>query len=290
MSQRLKDRDDLGFYTNMLFEDFSNLGLRGPFWRPAYVELGGAAATRDGRDDALVSLLDGYGQYGREDAQQLLRDYYSFCGSDILFYGASRAQVVPGLAGVDDEADDSPERLSLVRMVPWESSDGEPQPIAEGALVGHVLEVKLEKARSKEIGKAVAHLKEYDRRRPLETFDVLKVPEYDFTQHRRIMDRRLARATRCLGWDGRGLYLDRATSGYRVYRRLRFRAFQLEVLEVALEALNEVTRRLPDDPFEIRLPHSQNRSELQLVERRMGTGEISVDEAQKFLHSDIEWR
>lgn len=70
---------------------------------------------------------------------------------------------------------------------------------------------------------------------------------YDFKFHKRSLDEMGARASAPLGWKGRGLFTERATDSYSLYRELRFIGVWLQFLEVATEAINHALIRAVAD-------------------------------------------
>lgn len=61
---------------------------------------------------------------------------------------------------------------------------------------------------------------------------------YNFKTHQNSLDEMAARVTKSIGWDGRELFLRRATNSYRTYRQLRFRRTWLTIVSAATETLN----------------------------------------------------
>lgn len=64
---------------------------------------------------------------------------------------------------------------------------------------------------------------------------------YDFSFHQRVSEETLARCTADIGWDGRGLFDQRATSAHLTYRRLRFLRTWLAIVNASIAMLNRVT-------------------------------------------------
>lgn len=79
---------------------------------------------------------------------------------------------------------------------------------------------------------------------------------YDFSSHQRASEETLARCTADIGWDGRGLFDQRATSAHLTYRRLRFLRTWLTIVNASIAMLNRVTldpRFFPDKGFTVEL-------------------------------------
>jgi len=73
-----------------------------------------------------------------------------------------------------------------------------------------------------------------------------KGPAYDFQNHRRDQEEVVALATRCIGWNARGLVSDAILEYYYLWRYLRFEEFKIRLRDEIVGALNTAVRRAGD--------------------------------------------
>jgi hypothetical protein len=109
---------------------------------------------------------------------------------------------------------------------------------------------------------------------------------YDFASHKRAVDITLARATRTSGWDGRGLFMDRANSGYWTFRRIRFRTTCLRLLQASVTGLSGIcadTRLFGKDAFSVSLPEVPRWEEWAKMEEEFLSGSVGIDMANERL-------
>lgn len=67
---------------------------------------------------------------------------------------------------------------------------------------------------------------------------------YDFKAHQDSIERVIARATSCIGWDARWSFREKQLEPYQVYRHLRFAAFKAELRADIISQLNAVLSRV----------------------------------------------
>ncbi|NYF97881.1 hypothetical protein BJY20_001273 [Janibacter cremeus] len=107
----------------------------------------------------------------------------------------------------------------------------------------------------------------------------LGLPAYDMKLHQRRLNEMSARATTPVGWSGRGLFMDRATNSYRVYRELRFTKIWLQFVRVAVEGLNAALARAETDSggFSVRIDGLPSISDVETAMASVEHGSESLD-------------
>lgn len=114
-----------------------------------------------------------------------------------------------------------------------------------------------------------------------------RAPDYDFSLHQRKLAELSARATADVGWDGRGIFMERATNSLRVYRELRFASTWLTLVNTALTAVNEACRlsEWPSAPRSVELSGIPTASELEAAMESVVNGSESLDDiSNRLLH------
>jgi len=230
-------RGPTGLYTRMLYEDFDHLHY-------AYkigFEYDGVDRQRG--DDVISSLLRELSHYGREDATSLFLQLVSAVAHDHLMYGKCTFELFE-----DADSDTPGPRLGV--LPGWSLKHrrrGSFQAVPRaGKLEWRRLpataltEFRLPGRLGKELYSTRKRLQILDAHRAGDPVMLAKARStgYDFNTHQNSLDEMAARATKSIGWDGRDLFLRRATNSYRTYRQLRFRRTWLTVVSAATETLN----------------------------------------------------
>jgi hypothetical protein len=198
-------------------------------------------------DDVISRLLGELGQYGRERASDLFPKLVSIVARDHLQYGICIFELSEQ-AGAEAPGP----RLGLLpgwslkhrgrRTFQATPSGGklEWRKLPTSALIRFRLPERL----GRELHRVGERLRALDTRKrsDLDMIANLRSTGYDFRTHQILLDEMAARATRSIGWDGRGAFLRRATDSYRTYRRLRFLRTWLTVASATTETLNVICR------------------------------------------------
>ncbi|WP_146771019.1 hypothetical protein [Prauserella muralis] len=196
-------------------------------------------------DDIISSLLHELDYHRGRDGFRLFTQLVSTVACDHLTHGKCIFELFS-----EDEGGDSTPRLGILpgwslrkhwrKTLQVGSNSGKLtwQEIPESALVEFHIPDRLEKAlrRTKE------RLQVIDKYRPGD-FNMLTSTSstgYEFSAHKRTLDEISAQATKEIGWDGRGLFLSRATDSYRTYRRLRFLHTWLTIVSATTSTLNRI--------------------------------------------------
>jgi hypothetical protein len=196
-------------------------------------------------DRVLSGLLAELGQYDDEDATRLFPELVSTVARDHLMYGKCMFELY-------DRSDTDTPSPRLGVLPGWSlrhrrSRTFQATPAADGLewrqLPNEALtEFPLPEQLGKELYRIRKRLQVLDRYRPRDpdTLAKLRPSGYDFDAHGRWLDEMAARATKPIGWDGRGSFLDRATNSYRTYRGLRFLRTWLTIVSATTETLNRI--------------------------------------------------
>lgn len=195
--------------------------------------------------DFLEALIEEETPYGR---YRLDRDIWHIVGSitdNLYSAGECVAEVYMGTAAAKSDEPAPHPRLTLLpswslrrrRGRTWQrTADSGWKDISRATLVT----MRLPKAETRAIKAAREHLVIVDRHHGVRTsFLERRVTAYDMSVHERTVNELSARATSGVGWDGRNLFVDRASNSYRIYRELRFRRLWLTILDTVLAGLSE---------------------------------------------------
>ncbi|MBM0204315.1 hypothetical protein JNW90_15265 [Micromonospora sp. STR1s_5] len=210
------------------------------------VDLRYEGVDRQRGEEFVRTLLVELGQYGREDAAGLFCQLVATIAVEHLMHGRCVFEL---FAHVGDDEEPST-RLGVIPG--WSLRRRMTGTFQLGAKSGKLewrklpaaslVEFRLPGRLGKELYRTRQRLQLLDRHQPGE-FAILatsRLTGYDFTTHRDAFEGLAARATRAIGWDGRDSFLREATSGYRTYRRLRFRRTWLTIVGATLETLNHI--------------------------------------------------
>lgn len=277
------------FFMHMLQDDFQNNGYRYTWNLDLKPSQKGDARVPD---ESLATLLGDFSYYGRDSTGRLVARYISSVGLDLLTSGMSVFELfwptTPGLSG-------SAQTPCLGVLPSWslrsrrrriEQCRGESGVVRWVPLPpSRLRRVAVEGRWLKDIRRGVEALRQRDRgsiggRRS----DLVENPPvgYDLARYEKSVDLPTARATRHLGWGGRGDYLRRASGAYIRFRELRFQVVWLRIAEAALATLNSVT----SDPdvfgehiFSVRVPTLPQPAQVEVLIDQLVSGEIGLDEA-----------
>ena len=237
-----------GLYTSWLIDDLTKA-------RFAYEPILRLDATdKKAATDFLHTLIDGETPRGRYRLDRDIWDVINGVARDLFFAGESIAELYT--ATRDTTTPEGDGKNSQIAILPsWTlqrrrkrirqiTIDGDWKDITDATLIT----IRLPKALARNVRTARTHLAIVDRHhRDRMRFLERRVDEYDPTVHDRTVNELSARATAGIGWDGRGLFVERATNSYRLHRELQFRILWRHIVDVALEGLAEACR-LSNDP------------------------------------------
>lgn len=232
-----------GLYVSMLHDDFENLH----FAYEMGLEYDGADYEHGNRIMAglLRELSHGNGRH--EDATRLFPQLVSTVADDHLMYGRSLFELF---------ADSDPEgpgarlgvlpgwslkhRGGVTLQATPNVGDLEWRPLPASALI----EFGLPGGLGKELYRTRERLHILGAHWPQDHALLAnsRSTGYDFGRHQRLLNQMAARATKSIGWDGRDLFVDRATDSYRMYRKLRFVRTWLTIVSATIKTLNTVCK------------------------------------------------
>jgi len=245
-----------GMYAEWFMEDLT----KGQFaYDAAEVRLD--ALDRNAAYSFLQSFVEDETPYGR---YRLDRDIWHLVRSvirNLYSEGECVAEVYMGTADTKSEEAVPHPKLTLLpswslrtrRGRTWQrTADGAWKDISQATLVT----MRLPKTEARAIKDARKHLAIVDGHHGLRTrFLDHRIPGYDMSVHERTVNELSARATSGVGWDGRRLFVERASDSYRIYRELRFRRLWLTIVDTVLAGLTEACALsgAPDAPTGIHI-------------------------------------
>jgi len=196
-------------------------------------------------DHVISGLLRELGRYGREDAARLFPQLVSAVARDHLMYGRCMFELFE-----DADSDTPGPRLGVLPGWSLKHRWGgtfQATPRA-GKLEWRrlpttaLIELRLPGRLGKELYRTRKFLQVLDAHRAGDpaVWATAQSTGYDFNTHRNSLDEMAARATKSIGWDGRELFLERATNSYRTYRRLQFLRTWLILVSSTTKALNRI--------------------------------------------------
>ena len=229
-----------GFYTSLLLQDIDTLHHRFD-WA---VEFDGI--DRKTGEGALGNLLSEVNTYGRNAGSQAVPQLISAVARDHMMYGRS----VFELYRCQERGEEGP-RLAVLpgwslrrrwratqQALPTDTS------VAWATMPSDVLrKFDVTRQLSCDLSRTYRQLAIVDRTRlgEPELLERAGSSGYDFSAHRRAADEMAARATAAIGWRGRDAFMNRATSGHRTYRDLRFLRTWLTIAFSTLSTLSSTT-------------------------------------------------
>lgn len=209
-----------------------------------------AAVRLDAADQAtaynfLQSLIADETTYGRYHLDRQILHLVGSVTRNLYEAGECVAEL---FMGTDEGKSEEPVPHPKLALLPnwslrrrrgrtWQrTADGSWRDISQATLVT----IRLPKAETRAIKAACKHLAIIDRHHGVRTKFVQRpIAAYDMSVHERTVNELSARATSGVGWDGRRLFMDRATDSYRIYRELRFRRLWLTIVDTVLAGLTE---------------------------------------------------
>lgn len=237
------------FYTSMLLRDLEHVFPYPDFHRDftARLEVNSGAV-----DDNLVAAALARERWHRrhELLAESVRDFGEECAPQMVAFGEAAYELAfasPGDTGKWQEF-----RLHLIH--PYRSRFGRHQfyALSENGSRGRwinlpansVVRVRLSRRRRRQVADVVAALTAANAHNPVRArLQFTPGLPYAFTHHAAAEREILARATRPIGWRGRGLFTDEQLEPYRLLRDLRFEGFQAELRDVILRGINEALAR-----------------------------------------------
>lgn len=202
----------------------------------------------------LRDLLIDTSPYRRGQADHMFWKFFESVTYELYYSGRCTAELFIG----EDENDEDQDhrqcganlhvqpRLALLpqwslqrRGRTWWQRTTDPESPWKSLGAASLIDIALDKRLAQDLRRTRRRLAALDAK-PIDSTSLLTTSRsnYDFTVHRRTLDELAARATRHIGWDGRGLFMTRATDSLRVYRALRFTLTWLELIGATLDALN----------------------------------------------------
>lgn len=201
-------------------------------------------------EEFLCHLLIENSHTGRDRADLLFWDFFEAVEYDLFHVGRCTAELFLEHEGPDQDSETEHPRLAVLpqwtlkhrrrrvwqldptRGIRWRSLQG-----------ATLIEIKLGRPQTNDLQRTRRRLAALDQP-PVDRTTLLTsgTRAYEFALHQRKLDEMSARATSAIGWDGRGLYMKRATDSLRVYRELRFTRTWLDMVAVALTALDGACR------------------------------------------------
>ena len=274
---------DRGFYIGMLLDDLGN--------RHYAYETGLELVSPDQRqaEEFVAAFLIELSQYGREPADHLFWDLVETVCWETVMYRRCTAEVFLAEDLVED-GDESIRpnaahpRLAVLpgwslkrtRLRTWQV-EGEGWRSLDRATL---LETELKGRVAKSLGRAVRDLSALDRN-PLDRQILMSLgsPTYDVATHQRRLHELAGRATSSLGWDGRGLFMERATDSLKLYRELRFLQTWLEIVGSVKTMLVKAIRLAQDDsaPTDIKVTGLPTLTEVEDAMAAVREGTESLD-------------
>lgn len=234
----------------------------------------------------LQSLIEDETAYGR---YRLDRDIWQLVGSvtrNLYSAGECVAELYMGTTVAKSEDAAPHPKLALLpdwslrrrRGRTWQrTADGSWIDISHATLIT----IRLPKAEARAISAARKHLAVVDRHQVLRArFLERRVTAYDRSVHERSVNEVSARATSRVGWDGRGLFVDRASDSYRMYRELRFIRLWLTIVDTVLAGLAEacVLSGTPEAPTGIHIDGIPTLAEIDAAIQSVLAGSEPLDD------------
>lgn len=279
-------RDRRGLNSHMLIEDLANHPY---LYRPAlHLESENIRGARN----FVSELLSEDSHYRRTDADSAFWDFFQSIVEELYNHGRFTCELFGG-AGEDEG--EKQQRLPRLSVVPqWSlrrlggtlrqrgADPAEPWRSLEGALL---IDVRLPRPVARDLRRTRRRLAALDRRVDDISLVTRGQRHYDFSLHQRKLDEMSARATAGLGWDGRGLFMKRATDSFRIYRQLHFTLTWLRLVDVALNALDRalVMSAAEDAPRSVTLEGVPTAVEIQRRMRSVVDGSEPLDDIRKRL-------
>jgi hypothetical protein len=270
-----------GLYTQWLVDDLTKSRFA---YKPT---LRLDATDQDAAEGFLVTLIDGETVHGYGHPDRDIWDLIDSVIRDLIMSGESVAELYAAPSDTSTAGD--PKVNAQFALLPgWTlrrkrnqtrqiTTSGQWRDIT-GALL---LTMRLPKTQARDVEVARKHLAVVDLHHGDRTkFLEGNVEGYDLSVHERTINELSARATAGIGWDGRGMFVDRATNSYRLYRDLRFRALWLTVVNTVLTRLTEACRlsEVPAAPTGIHLDGIPTLSDLEAASASVLTGSEPLDD------------
>lgn len=237
------------------------------------------------RGDQLVGgLLGELSEYKRDEPKSLLFDLVAAVARDHLVYGRSQYE----LFDASDDVGTTKPRLGVLAGWSLRRRWGVTLQIARASGGGitwnrlpaaALVEFPLPGKLGNDLHRVAKRLRMIELRSAtgMETHSA----GYDFKAHQRMLDDAAAKATASIGWDGRGGFLDRATSSYRRYRELRFAKTWLLIVAAVTDTLNQICSSPAvhgGDPFVTRVEGLPSIAEVDDAMTAVTTGARTLDE------------
>jgi hypothetical protein len=245
-----------GFYESMLIQDLDHI-IRYDFGRDGQ----GEARVVGTDDDDVVSIIADAlpSRYGRSrSVAEQIREFVSRVAQQLVGCGPVTCEIdyLYQPEGPDDGKPTSV-RLEIIPAGSFDRLDGRPiQYVPRGAATrftkdglgfveldeARLVEFRLDKATEHRVSRVMSFLTVASQQQHRE-FGLLQTATgdeggYDVTVHHTAIGELVAKATEPIGWDARGLYGDAWLEPYRVWRRLRFLEFRVEIRDTVLRQLN----------------------------------------------------
>lgn len=282
-----------GMNSHMLLEDIQH---RHYSYRPTLVL---DADDRDTAEQFVSKLLIENSPYGRSHADHLFWDFFASVVDELYYFGRCKTELFIGEIEKDEyhhhggaESTAHP-RLSLIpqwslrrRGSTWLQRTTDLEKPWQDLGAATLIDISLGRRLANDLRRTRRRLVALDAN-PLDSTGLLTISRsnYDFSVHQRKLDELSARATRNIGWDGRSLFMKRATDSLRVYRALRFTLTWLTMTRVTLDALNATFAMSGSKsaPRAISLEGIPSVSELQDAMQAVVDGSESLDDIKNRL-------
>lgn len=232
----------------MLLEDASRAFPYRRFDEAFKVNLVGQGTDESLRRSVARALdRERYGNGGSHAVlEDAIRDFAEECIPHVLMFGEAAYELV--LWDPDDQGSWRAFDLALIHPY-WRrlgrhmhfaaSMDGGPGQVHRLAADSVVLFRLEPRRRRREVDATVSVLAKASSISTAATTLTMTDKHHDFRTHTAAEEALLARATRSIGWTGRGLFTKNALEPYRAIRDLRFASFHAELRSMIVTGINE---------------------------------------------------